>query len=133
MGDAAPDAFDHAAQRLEHVDALEAVITAWTREQDRDELAARLRAEGLEAAEVLDMGDLFEDPQLHHRGHFATMWHQVIGEHRYETLGFRLQDPPPSMRSPGPTLGRDNDEVYGDVLGLDPAAIQRLRDDGVLA
>ena len=133
MDDAAPPGFDTFEHRRAREDALEDAIAAWTQTQDRDELGARLRDAGLEAAEVLDLGDLFDDPQLRHRGHFATMPHPVIGEHAYEALGIRLEDPAALMRSPGPTLGRNNDAVYGGILGLDVDAIARLRDDGVLS
>ena len=123
--------FATTAGRLEHVDELEKRIEEWTVTQDRDALAERLQALGIEANPVADLGDCYRDPQLAHRGHFARMNHPVIGEQDYEALGFRLAASPPRFTHPGPTLGRDNEEVYKGILGLPDDEYERLRADGV--
>jgi crotonobetainyl-CoA:carnitine CoA-transferase CaiB-like acyl-CoA transferase len=43
-----------------------------------------------------------------------------------------MEKSPPSIRKAPPTVGEDNDEVYGRILGLAQAEIQSLRDDGVI-
>jgi benzylsuccinate CoA-transferase BbsF subunit len=102
------------AQREE----IDAAIESATSTRDRDQLAEQLRAAGLEATPVLDLADLNADEQLAYRKHFVAMSHPVIGAQNYEALGFRLADSPPSFTRPGPTLGRDNDEVYKGLLGM---------------
>ncbi len=126
------DGYATLAERLAAVDAVEAALQAWTSTQERDVLAMRLRAEGLEGVEVLDLEDLNDDAQLAHRGHFHPMEHPVIDGQRYEALGFRLSASPPSFERAGPTLGRDNDYVYGEILGFTAEEIARLRADGAL-
>jgi crotonobetainyl-CoA:carnitine CoA-transferase CaiB-like acyl-CoA transferase len=118
--------FATAAGRLEHVDEVERHLEDWTRSQDRDGLAARLQSLGLEACPVADLEDCYHDPQLAHRGHFRPMDHPVLGRHDYETLGFRLSACPPEFTRPGPTLGRDNAEVYKGILGLPEEEFDRL-------
>jgi len=117
--------------RLRHVDDLERALEAWTKTQDRDALARRLWALGIEANPVQDLGDCYEDPQLAHREHFQGMIHPVIGEHDYEALGFRFGHSPPRFTRPGPTLGRDNEEVYKKILGLSGEEYERLSTGGV--
>lgn len=117
--------------RLDNVDELEKELEAWTSTQDRDALARRLQSLGLEAWPVQDLEDCFNDPQLAHRGHFVPMEHPVLGTHSHETLGFRLSDSPPTFTRPGPTLGRDNEEVYKDILGMSDDEFERLKADGV--
>jgi crotonobetainyl-CoA:carnitine CoA-transferase CaiB-like acyl-CoA transferase len=119
------------AQRLENVDELEKNLEAWTSTQDRDALAERLQELGLEAWSVQDLEDCFNDPQLAHRGHFVPMEHPALGIHAHETLGFRLSDSPPSFTRPGPTLGRDNEEVYKGILRMSDDEYERLKADGV--
>jgi benzylsuccinate CoA-transferase BbsF subunit len=124
------DGFATAAERVAREDDLDASIESWTSTRDRDELATTLRNAGIEATPVLDLTDLNDDPQLHHRAHFHPMAHPVIEGQRYESLGFRLSDSPPTFASAGPTLGRDNDDVYRDILGLDAEEYARLREAG---
>ena len=119
------------ADRLANVDDLERVLATWTQEQDRDELAERLQGLGIEANPVQDLGDCYNDPQLAHREHFHRMEHPAIGPQDYEALGFRLSGSPPRFTRPGPTLGRDNEEVYKKILGLTDDEFDRLTAAGV--
>ena len=45
----------------------------------------------------------------------------------------RLSASPGSVRSLGPEHGEHNDEIFGDLLGLSPDDLRRLRDDGIIA
>ena len=119
------------ADRLANVDDLERVLATWTQEQDRDELAERLQGLGIEANPVQDLGDCYNDPQLAHREHFHRMEHPAIGPQDYEALGFRLSGSPPRFTRSGPTLGRDNEEVYKKILGLSEDEFDRLTAAGV--
>ena len=112
------EGWQHLAGRLAQPDRVEAAVEEATSARDRDQLAEQLRSAGLEATAVLDLADLNSDEQLAHRGHFEPMSHPVIGEQNYEALGFRLADSPPAFTRPGPTLGRDNEEVYKGLLGM---------------
>ena len=116
--------------RLAQPDRVEAAIEAATSARDRDQLAEQLRSAGLEATAVLDLADLNSDEQLAHRRHFVPMSHPVIGEQNYEALGFRLADSPPAFTRPGPTLGRDNEEVYKGLLGMTDEEFKVLEASG---
>jgi benzylsuccinate CoA-transferase BbsF subunit len=122
--------WDHLDGRCAQPESVEAAVEAATSARDRDQLADELRAAGLEATPVLDLADLNEDPQLLHRGHFVPLSHPVISGQNYEALGFRLADSPPSFTRPGPTLGRDNEEVYKGLLGMKDEEFQRLEASG---
>ena len=117
--------------RHPHQDEIEELLEAWTITQDRDALAERLQAAGLDAWPVQDLEDCFNDRQLAHRGHFVPMEHSVLGTHSHETLGFRLSESPPSFTRPGPTLGRDNEQVYKQILEMTDEEYGRLKADGV--
>ena len=44
----------------------------------------------------------------------------------------KLSETPLAYHTPPPTLGEHTDEVLGDVLDLDAAALAALRDDGII-
>jgi crotonobetainyl-CoA:carnitine CoA-transferase CaiB-like acyl-CoA transferase len=122
--------FEEVAGRLRDVDELEKHLEAWTSGWDRDALATELQALGIDANPVQDLADCYADPQLAHREHFRRLSHPVIGEQDYEALGFRLSSSPPRFTSPGPTLGRDNEEVFKNILGMGDEDFHRLATAG---
>ena len=107
-------------------------VEAWTRVRRRLEVAETLQAAGIEAVPVNDFGDLHDDPQLAHRGHFEPHTHPFLGPGLYERNGFRLAACPGGYDHAGPTLGQDNEWALGEVLGLNDAEIEALRATGAV-
>ena len=44
----------------------------------------------------------------------------------------RLSDTPGTTNWPGPEVGSHNSEILGEVLGLDEASQQQLKDAGII-
>ncbi len=118
--------------RAARIDEIEAAVAAWTSSRRRDEVCKILQARGVEAVPVEDFGDVHDDPQVAARDHFLPLVHPVMGPGLYERNGFRLSDAESGYDRAGPTLGQDNDWVLGELLGLDDAEQQALRDRGAL-
>ncbi|HSS09251.1 MAG TPA: CoA transferase, partial [Acidimicrobiales bacterium] len=119
------------AERQARIDDIEGAVSRWTAEQSADEVARVLQGVGVEAVPVADFGDVYTDPQLAERQHFVTLTHPFLGESAYERNGFRLSHSRSGYGRPSPTLGQDNDYVFGEVLGLSGAERQALADEGV--
>jgi benzylsuccinate CoA-transferase BbsF subunit len=119
------------ADRQSRVDEIEAAIAGWTSEREADSIAELLQATGVEAVPVADFGDVFEDRQLRARQHFLTLTHPYLGESAYERNGFRLSNSPSGYVRPSPTLGQDNDYVFGEVLRLSREERAALAEEGV--
>jgi crotonobetainyl-CoA:carnitine CoA-transferase CaiB-like acyl-CoA transferase len=122
--------FAKGAERKRNELALDEIIAAWTRTQDRDHAANLLLAAGVAAAPSRDAQDLFRDPHLRARGMFAEVEHPQGGHHDVVGLPWKISDVEPKLRR-APRLGQDNDYVFGQVLGLEASEIDRLRSDGV--
>jgi benzylsuccinate CoA-transferase BbsF subunit len=117
--------------RLARVGEVEAAVEAWTSTRRRLEVAGTLQAAGIEAVPVSDFGDLHEDPQVAHRGHFVALAHPFMGRRLYERNGFRVSGLASGYARSGPTLGQDDEWVQGDLLGLSPGDRAALAEDGV--
>jgi benzylsuccinate CoA-transferase BbsF subunit len=111
--------------------ALDRAIEAWTIARDRDDAAAQLRSAGVRAAPVLSIPELFTDPQLAHRGMWPAVTHPAIGPMHVMAPPFRLSSTPSVQERPGPTVGADNDHVFGEILGLSLNERRTLERDGV--
>jgi hypothetical protein len=60
------------------------------------------------------------------------MDHPEIGRVAYENVPFKLMDTPGEARWPAPTLGQDNEYVFGEILGLSKEEIQKLEEDDII-
>jgi benzylsuccinate CoA-transferase BbsF subunit len=106
-----------AASRVQHVEALHARVDAWTAGFDDRELAARLQRHGVAAAPVLTVGDLLDDPHYRARRTFVEVTHPLGFK---ETIYGAYVKTSRSVAAvqPGPVIGRDNDYVFQELLGL---------------
>ena len=84
---------------------------------------------GVPSAVVVPARDVAANPQLRHRRLFEVERHPVTGDHEVPTLPFRFSRVDHWLRSPAPTLGRDNDSVL-EELGYSRAEVQRLHEAG---
>jgi crotonobetainyl-CoA:carnitine CoA-transferase CaiB-like acyl-CoA transferase len=120
----------------EQLDRLRAIagddVESWTRTRTCAAVESELQAAGIEAVGVADFGDLHQDPQLAHRGHFEPHDNPIVGPGLYERNGFRLAACPSGYDRSGPTLGQDNDWVLRDVLGLSSDEIEALQQTGAV-
>jgi crotonobetainyl-CoA:carnitine CoA-transferase CaiB-like acyl-CoA transferase len=127
---AVQDKFATLAGRLQHQDELDHHLAAWTLTQEPRAAMEHIQAHGVAAGMVLFEPDAYADPHLQARGFFETITHPECGTHRYPGLMWKMSKTPGSIRSPACCLGEHNDYVYGELLGLDEAAITRLRQAG---
>ncbi|MBI3457909.1 MAG: CoA transferase [Candidatus Rokubacteria bacterium] len=115
-----------AAGRGRQSGVIDAAIAAWTRGKGPEAAAGALQSRAIAAGAVASCADLHEDPQLRHAGFFVTVEHPVMGPVPVEGHAFRLPACPPGWRS-APVWGEHNERIFGEVLGLSPSEIERLR------
>jgi crotonobetainyl-CoA:carnitine CoA-transferase CaiB-like acyl-CoA transferase len=117
-----------AGRRVAH-DAIDRELSSWTRQHRVERIAEMLLDAGIPSAPVIPPRDIAANPQLRHRRLFEVEHHPVTGDHEVPTLPFRYSRVDHWLRSPAPTLGRDNDSVLED-LGYSRAETQRLYEAG---
>jgi len=125
--------FGSRASRLEHREALDAQLAQWTRERSPHEVTALLQAHGVAAGVVADIEDTWQrDPHLRERGFFEEIPHLVKGMVVASGIPLGLGETPGQTWRAGAGLGEDNDFVFGELLGLAPEEIERLRGLGAI-
>jgi crotonobetainyl-CoA:carnitine CoA-transferase CaiB-like acyl-CoA transferase len=116
--------------RIENRDELDKLISAWTKRHSAEELMAKLQANGVAAGVVQDAADLSRDPQLQARGFFVKQ--PEIEQPFIDATPIKLSQAPAEYSRPAPTPGRDNDYVYGKLLGISEKEMADLREKGVI-
>ncbi len=125
--------FASASARKGNEDALDAIVSAWTRRHTPEEAMTSLQAAGVRAGVVASGKDLHEDPQLAHRQHFVELEHSTVGPYHCRNFGFRLSRTPSQPRWAAPSLGEHNLFVYREILGYSVDAIAELVSEGIIA
>ena len=125
------DQLRDAPGRQRHHDELDCAITAWTRQQDRDEAFLTLQAEGVPAGPLLDPVDVVRDPHLQDRGWMRPLTSLDVGTHLHPGWAFRGL--PEVWRHGSPVLGEHNDHVYREILGVSEEEMARYRAEKMLA
>lgn len=125
--------FETAPGRLAHARELDRLLEGWTRKRAPEEVARHLQAHGVPASAVATGRTLVEDAHLGARGFLVELTHPRMGTFLAPGIPVRLSDTPGTIHRHAPLLGQDNDYVFGELLGLEPAAIAALEREGVIA
>ena len=145
MGDpawaAAPE-FETRIGRRKNEKSLDVGITEWTQSQDSGSLMEILQAAGAPAGMVSQGEDLNGSAHLKSRGFYqdtryweaergvkATEWTE--GESVSWTIPARMSGTPIEFGRYS-NIGEDNAYVFGELLGMPSAEIQRLEEAGVI-
>lgn len=131
LGDRA-DLATPAGRRAAH-DELDDVIGTWCATHTQDRAVIELLDKGVPAAPAINPRDIAFNPQLAARQFFEPIDHAVTGHHDLPGLPFRASTHNGGwLRSPPPTLGEHNEEVLGDLLGLDRDTLTALAEDSII-
>jgi crotonobetainyl-CoA:carnitine CoA-transferase CaiB-like acyl-CoA transferase len=87
---------------------------------------------GVAATPVYDTESLIADPQFQHRDFLALPGHPVTGDHLVAGIPGKYSAIEKLRYTPAPCLGQDNEQVFGELLGISREEIQRLQEEKVI-
>lgn len=127
-----PRYIDHISRGRNQAE-LDDVVNAWTKTLTVDEVEALMIEHGVPAGRVYTPADMLADPHFAARGAIADIDHPRWANLKMQTPVPKLSRTPGSIRRLAPqTVGQDNEQVYGDLLGLDAGALDALAAAGVI-
>ncbi|MGD9806569.1 MAG: CaiB/BaiF CoA transferase family protein [Hyphomicrobiaceae bacterium] len=124
------------AARLQHQDALDALVGEWTRTGDARELMLSLQRAGVPAGVCQTTEDRCDhDPQLAHLQWLTEITGTKIGRWPVAEVPVKLSESPAyaggHIDRGAPCYGEDNEYVYGELLGMSSQQIKELTEEGV--
>ncbi|MEQ6889519.1 CaiB/BaiF CoA-transferase family protein [Halomonas sp. CS7] len=118
------------AARVGNREVLVAMIQSRLLGRDRDDWLAELEVRGIPAGPINTLTEVFDDPQVRHRGLHHTLEQdgrrvpQVASPLRFDGEALTSEIAPPH-------LGQDSDAILAE-MGLTPEDIARLRREGIV-
>jgi crotonobetainyl-CoA:carnitine CoA-transferase CaiB-like acyl-CoA transferase len=120
------------AVRFANKDALVAVIEDITGQRSAAEWVGLLEPAGVPSGPVNDVAQVFEDPQVRHRGMRVEVGHPVAGAIPLIANPMRLSKTPITYDRAPPLLGAHTREILSGLLAMDAAEIDRLARERVI-
>jgi crotonobetainyl-CoA:carnitine CoA-transferase CaiB-like acyl-CoA transferase len=121
----------HEARGL-NMEQLDAVISAWTKQQPSAELVEILRVHDVPVGRINTAGHILGDP--HFAARQMVLWRRAAEGWDLPMNGIvpKFSRTPGGVRASGPALGEHTDAVLSDLAGAGQAQLARLREDGVI-
>jgi len=124
--------FSTNSQRVENREAITALLADVFLKRTTSEWCDALEAAGVPNGPINNLKQVFEEPQVIARGVKIELEHAAAGKVPLIASPMRFSGTPIHYELPPPVLGQHTGEILSKVLGLDEAAIAKLRDDDVI-
>jgi formyl-CoA transferase len=123
--------FASGVERAQHADELDAAVSAWIADRDRDEVLRAFERAEAAAGAIYDVSDIVKDPQYAALGTIIRLPDDDLGEISMQNVLFRMSQTPGSVRWPARRLGQDNEAVYAQI-GISADRLGELRASGII-
>ncbi len=120
------------SKRVENRDAITALLAEIFAKRTTKDWCDALEAAGVPNGPINNLKQVFEEPQVVARGMRIELDHAVAGKVPLIASPMKFSGTKLEFKNPPPVLGQHTDEVLSRVLGLDDAAIARLRSEGAI-
>jgi len=124
---AADPRFATKVTRKEQRDDLDQKLSTWTRKYTAKQVCRLLQEAGIAAGIPSSGEDLFHDIHLRARGHIVETEAQPWGKISHHGLPGIPSLSSANAARPAPWIGANNDQVFGEILGLSKEKIAELK------
>ena len=114
---------------------MDALINAWSETRSVDEVLKGLESKGIPCAPVRGIPEVLKDKNFLDSGAIVPVVHPIHGEIpsvKAAGLPIRFSESVAGFDKPAPTVGQNNEEIYGAWLGLDKDALAKLKAEGII-
>jgi crotonobetainyl-CoA:carnitine CoA-transferase CaiB-like acyl-CoA transferase len=118
-------------ERLQNRDALSAEIDAALAKRDVAHWVQLINDAGVPCGPVLDIAQVFSDPQVLARQMLVELPHPEVGTFKTTGLPIKLSETPGAIERRPPLLGEHTDEILT-AAGLTQDEIAQLRSDEII-
>ena len=118
--------------RVSNRKALTETFDAITRQWKQRDLLAAMESAKVPAGPLYDLQQVFDDPQVRHRGMAVEVAHPLSGTVRLAANPIKFSQTPITRYTAPPTLGQHTNEVLKSLLDMTDAELAELANAGVI-
>lgn len=118
--------------RIRHRAELIPLVREIMKRRTSRDWITRLEAAGVPCGPINNYKEVFDDPQVKHRGLKIEMPHPLAGTMAGIASPMRFSETPVEYTLPPPLLGEHTREVLGSLLGIEPAELDRLAERKII-
>jgi formyl-CoA transferase len=107
--------FQTNADRVRHVEEIDAIVGGWIARHDLEEVLSAFETVEAAIAPIYDIAQIFEDEQYAARESIATVEDEDLGLVRMQNVFPRLSRTPGSIRFAGPRIDQHRDEILREL------------------
>ncbi|MBU2699622.1 formyl-CoA transferase [Sporomusaceae bacterium BoRhaA] len=124
--------FNTNGARVKNNKLVEEIVIDWMSKNDYKEIKSILDEAGAPVSLVYGMEDIFEDPHYAAREDIIQVEHPDFGTLKMPGIVPKLSATPGEIKWIGPEMGAHNQEIYQEMLGLDAAEMDALKEKGII-
>ena len=103
------------AERVLHIEELDAIIGEWMARHPRPEVLRRMDEAEVAVGPIYDLPSVYGDPHFVERGSFIPVEDEHLGTMHLVNVTPRFSETPGEIRSTGPRLGQHNAEIFAEL------------------
>ena len=130
---ASDERFETNSQRVKHRDSLIPDLVEIMLTQGTGTWLEKLNEKGIPCGPIADIDQVFDNPQVQHRGMQLELDHPTAGKVPSVANPIRLSESAVSYDKAPPLLGQHTEQVLSDLLGLGRDQIDQLINDRIIA
>jgi len=120
------------AVRVKNRELINNIVATWIGDKSLDDVMAATTAGGVPCAQIYSIKEIFEDEQYRARGNMIRIDDPRVGELVLPAPVPRLSETPATFKHAGRSLGADNADIYGQLLGMTSEQLKSAQANGII-
>lgn len=118
--------------RGQHQVLLDDMVSNWSLQFSSEQLLAQLDEAGIPAGKIYRAQDMISDPHFAFRKALVDVASPGLGTVKMPNVVPKLSETPGAVELPAPKLGEHNQQILGQILGINDQQLTNLNRDGII-